>query len=246
MTADWIVPDWPAPARVRALSTTRNGGCSQGPYRSLNLGAHCGDEPEAVARNRALLRAAVPDEPLWLRQVHSAGVLVHAGRPAAIPGEPPEADARVARAPGLVCVVLAADCLPVLLCDQAGTEVAAAHAGWRGLAAGVLERTVRAMRTPPANLIVWLGPSIGAAAYEVGADVRQAFAVHETEGAAAFQPRGSRWLLDLPAMARHCLARAGVSRVFGGHWCTHAEPGRFFSHRRDRVCGRMASLVWLD
>lgn len=246
MMADWIVPEWPAPARVRALSTTRNGGFSAGPYRSLNLGAHCGDAPGAVARNRALLRTVLPAEPLWLRQVHGSGVLVQDGPSAADPDHPPEADARVARAPGLVCAVLAADCLPVLLCDESGTEVAAAHAGWRGLAAGVLESTVRAMRTPPADLLAWLGPAIGAAAYEVGADVRQAFAVHETEGAGAFRPCGSRWLLDLPAMARHCLARVGVTRVFGEPWCTHADPARFFSHRRDGICGRMASLIWLD
>jgi hypothetical protein len=245
MTAGWIEPDWPAPRRVRALSTTRSGGCSRGPYRSFNLGAHCGDEAAAVERNRAVLRAVLPGEPCWLRQVHGVDVLVHAGDP---PGgaAPPEADAQISRRAGLVCAVLAADCLPVLLCDRRGTEVAAAHAGWRGLAAGVLEQTVRAMAAPPDSLLAWLGPAIGPAAYEVGDDVRAAFAQHEAEGARAFRPHRSRWLFDLYAMARHCLARAGVAAVWGGNCCTHTDAGRFFSHRRDGVCGRMATLIWLE
>jgi hypothetical protein len=245
MTAGWIEPDWPAPRRVRAVSTTRSGGCSRGPYRSFNLGAHCGDAAAAVERNRAVLRAVLPAEPCWLRQVHGTGVLVHGGDS---PGgaAPPEADAQISRRAGLVCAILTADCLPVLLCDRRGTEVAAAHAGWRGLAAGVLERTVQAMTAPPGSLLAWLGPAIGPAAYEVGDDVRAAFAPHQAEGARAFRPQGSRWLFNLYAMARHCLARAGVEAVWGGNCCTHTDAGRFFSHRRDGVCGRMATLIWLE
>lgn len=245
MSGDWIVPDWPAPRRVRALSTTRNGGFSRGPYRSLNLGTNSGDDPAAVARNRGVLRSELPAEPVWLRQVHGAGVLVHGAAPVH-DAEPPLADAQVARVSGVVCAVLAADCLPVLFCDRAGTEVAAAHAGWRGLAAGVLERTVGSMRAPPQDILAWLGPAIGGAVYEVGEDVRAAFAVQEQEVAGAFRPRDSRWLFDLAAMARHRLQRAGVTRVSGGGWCTYSDAERFFSHRRDGVCGRMASLIWLE
>lgn len=245
---DWIIPDWPAPERVRALSTTRNGGFSEGPFRSLNLGTRCGDDPEAVARNRGRLRSVLPGEPRWLSQVHGTDVLVHSPGGSTVKGDglpEAEADAQVARDPGVVCAILTADCLPVLLCSESGDEVAAAHAGWRGLAAGVLERTIETMRAEPGSVLAWLGPAIGPQAYEVGDDVHAAFAAHEAEGAGAFRARRSRWLLDLYAMARHCLARAGVHRVWGGDRCTWTEADAFFSYRRDGTCGRMASLVWI-
>lgn len=244
IAANCIVPDWPAPARVRALSTTRQGGCSPAPWDSLNLGLYGGDDPGRVRSNRALLRQLLPSEPWWLRQVH--GVTVVRRAPADVSGEDtaPAADAQVADRAGQVCAVLAADCLPVLLCDRSGTVVAAAHAGWRGLAAGVLERTIAAMAVRPQQLLAWLGPAIGAQVYEVGDEVRRAFADGGT-AAGAFRPYGRRWLLDLYAMARYRLALAGVTAVWGGDCCTFCDAHRFFSHRRDAVTGRMASLIWL-
>lgn len=242
-----ITPDWPAPARVRAVATTRAGGASTGPWAGLNLGDHVGDDPGAVAENRRRLVAelATGREPLWLRQVHGIAVADAATAPPV-----PVADAMVATTPGAICAVLTADCLPVLFCNAAGTAVAAAHAGWRGLAAGVLEATVAALAAagaPPATLLAWIGPAIGPAAYEVGADVRDAFLAADPAAASGFtpNPRG-RWQLDLPAIARQRLAVAGVTRVHGGTLCTASDPARFFSHRRDGQCGRQATLVWLD
>jgi len=238
-----IRPDWPAPARVRAFATTREGGVSLGPYASLNLGDHVGDEPAAVAANRRLLRAHLPAEPLWLRQVHGVTVadagLSHVG--------PPEADAAFARQPGQVCAVLTADCLPVLFCDTAGQVVAAAHAGWRGLLAGVLERTVSAIALPPRELLAWLGPAIGPAAFEVGDEVREAFVAEDALAGAAFRPAPAmgKWWADLPALARQRLRRCGLARVYGGDLCTHVDARRFFSYRRDRVTGRLGSFIWL-
>jgi YfiH family protein len=252
--ADWIVPDWPAPARVRALVTTRNGGMSRAPFDSMNLGTRVGDDARHVAANRARLRALLPAEPHWLRQVHGARV-IEAGHSAA----EEEADACVARAPGEVCVVLAADCLPVLFCDRAGSVVAAAHAGWRGLSHGVLERTVAASGCPGENLLAWLGPAIGPNAFEVGRDVLDAFTAGDAGARACFRstPPGVRddmtgrdaepkWFADLYALARRRLAAAGVRAVFGGGLCTSSDPRRFFSHRRDRRTGRQAALVWLE
>ncbi len=246
---DWIVPDWPAPARVRALMTTRQGGVSRPPYDGFNLAGHVGDDAAAVAENRRILRAHLPAEPLWLGQVHGVAV-VEVGR--AAPGV--EADAAVARSPGRVCAVLTADCLPVLFCDQAGSVVAAAHAGWRGLAAGVLEETVRAMGVEPARILAWLGPAIGPESFEVGEEVRQAFIERHPLTAIAFRPAlpgtldeaPKKWLADLYALARIRLAAAGVERVWGGGACTWTERERFFSYRRDGATGRMAALVWLD
>jgi YfiH family protein len=237
-----IVPDWPAPANVRALQTTRIGGVSCGPWAGFNLGDHVGDDPQAVASNRARLRALLPAEPVWLRQVHGAVAV-----DAALAGKSvPEADAAFARQPGVVCAVLTADCLPVLFCDRSGTAVAAAHAGWRGLLAGVLESAMAALGRPPAELLAWLGPAIGPHAFEVGPEVRAAFVAGDTGAAAAFVPgAGDRWWCDLPLLARRRLAAAGVQAVFGGDACTASEPGRYFSYRRDGVSGRMASLVWL-
>lgn len=243
-----IRPDWPAPARVRAAATTRVGGVSGGPYASLNLAGHVGDDPGAVLENRRRLAEALqlPAPPRWLRQVHGAQVC----RAGAAGAEPPCADAILAERAGEPCAVLTADCLPVLFCDEAGTRVAAAHAGWRGLAAGVLEATIAALAAsgaPPASLMAWIGPAIGAAAYEVGPEVREALLAAHAADAAALQPNArGRWQLDLARLARGRLAAAGVRRVSGGGICTYAEPRRFFSHRRDGPCGRQATLVWLE
>lgn len=238
----WIVPEWPAPARVRAFVTTREGGVSTAPYASLNLGQRVNDDAAAVARNRALVRDCLPAEPAWLLQVHGNRVVE------ALPGtDPVEADAAFARVPGRVCAIQVADCLPVLLTDRAGTVVAAAHAGWRGLASGVVENTVRAMDVAPSSLLAWLGPAIGPAAFEVGADVREAFLRHDPGAAAAFvDHRPGKWLADLFELARRRLREAGVDAIHGGGLCTVSDPARFYSHRRDRVTGRMAALVWLD
>ncbi|MDR2240459.1 MAG: peptidoglycan editing factor PgeF [Zoogloeaceae bacterium] len=240
--ADWIVPDWPAPARVRALVTTRAGGVSAAPYATMNLGAHVGDDPAAVAENRRRLRACLPSEPLWLTQVHGCRV-AHVEE-----AETAEtADAVCTRQRGKVCAVLTADCLPVLLCDEAGVVVCAAHAGWRGLAGGVIEAALRAMATPPAQLMAWLGPAIGPRAFEVGDDVRNAFLAHAPDAAtaAAFTPAADgKWRADLYRLATLRLNAAGVERVFGGGFCTW-EESRFYSFRRDKTTGRMASLIWM-
>jgi hypothetical protein len=239
---DWIVPAWPAHARVRALVTTRTGGVSTGPYASLNLGTAVGDAPAAVAINRARLREHLPSAPRWLKQVHGAGV-VQAGSVA----DPVEADASVTDASNVVCAIQMADCLPVLITARDASAVGAAHAGWRGLASGVIERTVDAMRIDPRALIAWLGPAIGPDAFEVGDDVRSAFIADDAAALDAFRPlREGKWLADLFTLARMRLARAGIHEVHGGGLCTFSDPSRFFSHRRDRVTGRMAALVWLE
>jgi YfiH family protein len=240
---DWLQPDWPAPGRVRALCTTRSGGVSPGPWASLNLGAHCGDEPANVRRNRSLLNRHLPARPLWLRQVHGVAVVRHEGGAP----EPPEADAAVAFEGGRVCAVLTADCLPVFLCDCTGSRVAVVHAGWRGLATGVLGAAVGALGGAPRDLLAWLGPAIGPGAYEVGNDVVTGFAAQPgPDHSAAFAPSGDRWLLDLYEAARLQLAHAGVRSVYGGGLCTYSDPQRFYSYRRDGVTGRMASLIWLE
>lgn len=241
---DSLTPGWPAPANVHALSTTRNGGVSAQPYASLNLGDHVGDDPQAVAQNRAILRRHLPAEPLWLKQVHTTSVAnANADTATGIP----EADASVARSPNKVCAVLTADCLPVLLCDRQGTVVAAAHAGWRGLAGGVLEATVTAMHVDPADLLAWLGPAIGPDAFEVGDDVRAIFLADDPAAANAFTPHGNgKWLADIYRLARIRLARCGVGQISGGEHCTFREENRFFSYRRDQTTGRMASLIWLS
>ncbi|HLF29477.1 MAG TPA: peptidoglycan editing factor PgeF [Xanthomonadales bacterium] len=257
MRPNWIVPNWPAPANVRAVSTTRAGGFSPGPWRSLNLGLNCGDDPALVRRNRAVLRRYLPAEPCWLRQEHGVAVYRHPGSNGTETGSPagwgpaaptaaPLADAQVASQPGQVCVVLTADCLPVLLCNRNGQRVAAAHAGWRGLAAGVLEQTVAAMGEAPDQLLAWLGPAIGPHSYAVGDEVREAFMCQDEAAHAAFIRQGGGWLLDLYAVARQRLSRLGVTAISGGDCCTFADPERFYSFRRDGTTGRMASLVWLD
>jgi len=246
-----IIPDWPAPANVRALQTTRDGGVSVGAYATLNLGDHVGDDPVAVARNRALLRASLPSDPVWLKQVHG-NIVADADRTVGVP----DADAAVARKSGVICAVMTADCLPLLLCDEAGTVVAAAHAGWRGLAGGVVEATVKAMNVAPERLLVWLGPAIGPSAFEVGDEVRLAFMAHDPQAAKAFVPSPSlrtqdsalgtkKWLADIYLLARQRLTMLGVKQVYGGGLCTYTDAERFYSYRRDQAAGRMASLIWL-
>ena len=247
-----ITPNWiGAPANVGAFTTLRSGGISQSPYddglsgqNGLNLAGHVGDNPEHVEHNRTLLRTQIPSEPAWLAQVHGTHVV-----DAATVDNQPEADASFTTARNTVCAVLTADCLPVLFCDTAGTVVAAAHAGWRGLAGGVLEQTVQRMRDAGAKeIIAWLGSAIGPQQFEVGEDVREAFADKNANAASAFQPRmghNGKYLADLYALAKLALANAGVTRVFGGNHCTVTERERFYSYRRAGVTGRMVSVIWL-
>lgn len=240
--ADWIIPEWPVHRRVRSLITTRRDGASQGAYAGFNLGERVGDHAQAVASNRRFLRRLLPDEPIWIRQVH--GTRVVEAEPWSL-GE--EADAAVTRTPGRVCAVLTADCLPVLLADAQGTVVAIAHAGWRGLAAGVIESVVRAMGVAPASLVAYLGPAIGAEAYEVGRDVFDAFVGADSDAVAAFASRGAgKFLANLNLLTRQRLGRLGVACIHGGTLCTYSDAGRFYSYRRDGVTGRMASLVWME
>jgi hypothetical protein len=242
----WIVPDWPAPARVRVLSTLRTGGSSAGVYASFNLAQHVGDDPAAVAANRALLREAggLPSEPLWLNQVHGTGVATHSGDNVT----PPTADASVAFERGRVCVVLTADCLPVVFADSAGSRVGVSHAGWRGMAGGVLEATIAALGVPARELRAWLGPAIGQDAFEVGAEVRAAFLQRSLAHAAAFVAGAApgKYQADLYALARTTLGEAGITEIYGGGWCTSRQREQFFSFRRDSQTGRMATLAWLD
>ena len=251
-----ITPDWPAPARVRAASTERRGGASEGPYTSCNLATHVGDEASAVAANRRALAAALglATEPCWLEQIHGSTVLdLGQERGYTSSSErrrgvsPPTADGAVTSRPRQPCAVMTADCLPVLFCDTSGTRVGVAHAGWRGLAAGVLPAAVARMGIEPRAMLVWLGPAIGQAAYEVGEEVRQAL-MHSVPGAeTCFEPNAAgRWQADLCGLARLSLQGAGVNGIYGGGVCTYTESERFFSHRREAPCGRMATLIWLD
>ncbi|KQP35660.1 peptidoglycan editing factor PgeF [Pseudorhodoferax sp. Leaf274] len=244
---DLLVPDWPAPARVRALHSLRAGGVSAPPYDSLNLGDHVGDDAAAVQRNRALLSARLGAAPVFMQQVHGTAVeslpCAHAV---------PVADACMSLQPGVACTIMVADCLPVLFCDTEGRAVAAAHAGWRGLAAGVLENTMAALdrAVPQAQWLAWLGPCIGPSAFEVGEEVRAAFVGQAAAAAGCFRPHApGKWLADLPALARLRLAASGLQGIHGNdssaRWCTVGAPSRFFSHRRDRVSGRMAACIWL-
>ena len=242
---DWIVPDWAAPARVGALVTTRAGGVSVGPMATMDLGTH-DDVAGAPAENRRRLRAFLPAEPRWLAQVHGSAVAVLVADPSA---SPPVADAAVTRQPGIVCAVRTADCLPVMFADRHGTAVGIAHAGWRGLAQGVLENTVAALAglgVDPQDVLVWLGPAIGPAAFEVGTDVFDAFVAPNAEDRSSFERgREGRWHADLCALAHRRLVAAGVGAVGGGGFCTRTDDTRFFSWRRERNCGRMAAVVWL-
>ena len=225
------------------MVTTRVGGVSHAPYDSFNLAIHVGDDPAAVRENRARLRTALvlPAEPLWLKQVHGVAVV-----DAARAGIEPEADGAFAAQPGTVCAVLTADCLPVLLCNRAGTKVAALHAGWRGLAGGVIEAGVQALGVPGNELLAWLGPAIGPEAFEVGPEVRTAFIQQDAQAAQAFRTaRDGKYLADIYLLARQRLQRLGVAAVYGGGFCTVTDGARFFSYRRDGATGRMASLIWL-
>ena len=264
--SEWIVPDWPVPPNVRAFVTTRAGGVSAAPYDGFNLGTRCGDEAAAVRANRAQLRASLPAEPVWLRQVHGARArdaaragasdVVHQVEPDVVPevdpdadlDADPEADASYTRAVGVVCAVLVADCMPVLLTNQTGTAVAVAHAGWRGMSSGVIEAAIEGMAVVPRDVVAWLGPAIGPAQFEVGDDVLHAFSQHDPGAAAAFKPYSGhpgKWLCDLYALARRRLAALGVNAVYGGSYCTVNEL-RFYSFRRDRQTGRMGAFIWLE
>ena len=273
MTAAFLPADWPTPPGVRALTTLRHGlGGSRSPFDAFNLGARCGDDADAVAENRRQLEAALalPSSPHWLKQVHGVEVVRFAAHPPAqaggrwegggsIEGQPhpnpppqagqgdePEADAAVTATAGTVLAILTADCLPVVLAAKDGSEVAAAHAGWRGLSAGVLEATVAAMRTSPDQLVAWLGPAAGPQAYEVGQEVHAAFTSRDGRARMAFLPtRPGHWRVDLYTLARQRLLDAGVTDVHGGGLCTISDPARFFSHRRDGRSGRIATLAWI-
>ena len=237
-----LLPDWPAPAGVRALQTTRQGGVSSAPFASLNLGDHVGDAELSVVRNRMLLNALFPSEPVWLAQVHGIAV-ADADSACCVP----QADACIARHAGAVCVVMTADCLPVLLCDKPGTVVAAVHAGWRGLAADVIEETVAAMRVPPDTLMAWLGPAISQPAFEVGDEVREIFVKADPLVASAFTSGvQGKWLADIYALARLKLNALGISQIYGGNHCTYYESAQFFSYRRDGVTGRQGTFIWLE
>ena len=238
-----LIPEWPAPLNVLAVSTTRHGGVSMPPYDSFNLAEHVGDDPRSVAENRRCLTAlaGLPREPAWLEQVHGIEVVA-----ADLVTQPIAADAAFTRKAAYPCVVMTADCLPVLFCDRAGTVVAVAHAGWRGLAGGVLAATVAKLETMPAQLLAWLGPAIGPQSFVVGPEVRAAFVALRADHAEAFQPTATgRWLADLYHLARQQLHHLGIEAVYGGVHCTMNEPERFFSYRREHCTGRMASLIWL-
>ena len=239
--SDWLIPDWPAPARVKACVTTRAGGVSVAPFDSLNLGDHVDDDPEAVTENRRRLTDQFAIRPAWLQQVHGIAVVE------ADPTRVATADASWTATPGIACTAMTADCLPVLFCNRAGTRVAAAHAGWRGLANGVLEATLDSLATPADEILAWLGPAIGPQAFEVGPEVREAFIAHLPQAVQAFVPshNAGKFLADIYALARLRLAARGVSAVYGGGLCTVTDP-RFFSYRRSPRTGRFASLVWFE
>ena len=246
---NFLRPDWPAPSQVRAASTTRQGGVSLSPFDSFNLAGHVGDEPAAVAANRQQLHKALslPTEPYWLSQIHGITVVNLDDDPGGLP----EADASITSSANTICAVLTADCLPVLFCDQAGTQVAAAHAGWRGLAAGVLEATVAGFTAPSDQIMAWMGPAIGPQAFEVGDEVRQAFCDVDSAAAEAFvavpsEANGKKWLADVYRLARQRLAAVGVTNSYGSGHCTYTEAKDFYSFRRDGKTGRMASLVWIE
>lgn len=251
LPSDWIRPQWPAPANVRSLCTTRTGGSSKSPFDTFNLGLHVGDSDADVHLNRALLKSTLGAHPVFMQQVHGNSVLqINAQTPDGL-----QADGSFTNDAGVVCTMMVADCLPILLCDHQGTQVAAVHAGWRGLAGahgyGVLESARGVFECKPENLLVWLGPCIGPTAFEVGEDVRIAFVADFPHSASAFKALGQgKWLADLCALARHRLRALGITQIYGNDssqaWCTVSQPSRFFSYRRDRVCGRFAACIWLN
>ena len=240
---EWIVPNWAAPSRVRAFATTRAGGVSEGEYGTMNVGLSSGDDPAKVARNRERLRAALPGDPPYLRQLHGIDVanldVAHDGQRTA--------DAARTTTPGIVAGVLTADCMPLLLVDRAGMHVAAVHAGWRGMAAGIIERTVESMGVEADKLLAWMGPTIGPDAFEVGPEVREAFIAADSRASEAFVAgKPGKYMADLYRLARRRLERAGVREVSGGGFCTFHEPQRFFSYRRVQKSGRMGTFIWIE
>lgn len=236
----WLLPDWPAPANICAGTTLRHGGISPPPYDSLNLGDHVDDNPGAVAKNRQ--RLGLPTEPVWLKQTHSTRI-VDAARCA--PGQI-EADGSYTTQPRIICAVLSADCLPILICDKKGTQVAAVHAGWRGLAAGIIETAVEKFSDNYSELLVWLGPAIGPDHYEVGHEVREIFMRHDSAAKTAFIAQQGKWRMDIYTLARQRLNALGLTGIYGGNHCTYREQEHFYSYRRDGVTGRMASLIWQE
>ncbi|WP_020168162.1 MULTISPECIES: peptidoglycan editing factor PgeF [Methylotenera] len=247
--SDFIIPDWPAPANVHTLQTTRHGGISLAPYNNLNLGSHVQDDPLHVAHNRQLLSQFVPSEPVWMNQTHGINVVDAANTDCV-----PASDASFTTRHNTVCVVMTADCLPILLCDKAGTAVSSVHAGWRSLCDGVIEETVRKIPVDSNQLMAWLGPAIGPQAFEVGSEVRAQFIAKDAQAEFAFKPlinneNGEKWLADIYKLANQRLNRAGVNQVYGGGqqeaYCTFTDEQRFFSFRRDNQTGRMATLIWL-
>jgi polyphenol oxidase len=238
-----LIPDWPAPPNVRAVCSTRLGGVSGGVFASMNLGQHVGDKPEHVSTNRQRFarQAQMPASPVWLAQVHGTQVQrLTAGSP-----DDQQADAGVSCDTGVVCTVMTADCLPLLLCDTDGTQVAAVHAGWRGLCEGVIENTITQFATP-AKVMAYLGPAISQSAFEVGSEVRSAFMTHASEAEQAFYAgTNGKWQADLYQLARQRLAACGVVQIYGGSYCTYRQAELFFSYRRDGQTGRMASSIWL-
>lgn len=240
-----IQPQWPQPPTVRSCATTRQGGISLPPFDTLNLGSHVGDDPQSVTTNRLRLidLAALPTAPYWLEQVHGTHVV---RLTPTTPYSPTlVADAAYTNHQGVVCAAMTADCLPVLFSSLAGDEVAAAHAGWRGLHAGVLEKTVAEFSAKPSDIIAWLGPAIGPQQFEVGGEVRDAFVSVDSLASAAFRPKGKKFLADIYHLARLRLNSCGVTRIYGGEYCTVTDSTKFYSYRRDVNTGRMASLIWL-
>ncbi|MCX7185868.1 MAG: peptidoglycan editing factor PgeF [Methylophilales bacterium] len=242
---DFILPNWPAPANVKALQTTRVGGVSVGLYTSLNLGAHVGDNHVFVEHNRQLLAPYLPSSPVWINQVHGIKV-INASSSRGLQ----DADASYSTLANVVCATMTADCLPVLLCDTKGTVVAAVHAGWRGLCDGVIEAAVHEMAVPASEVLAWLGPAIGPQSFEVGDDVRTQFIAVDPRASHAFKSHADKWLCDLYLLAKQRLQSVGVSQIYGAtintEFCTYSEGERFYSFRRDNVTGRMASLIWLE
>lgn len=236
-----IKADWPAPDNIHAVTTTRDGGVSMAPYAGLNLGAHVGDDINAVSDNRKQLRhqLALPNEPVWLSQTHSTDV-------ADLDNLTPNlhADASTTSQTNIICAVLTADCLPILICDKQGQEVAAIHAGWRGLAAGIVDETLARLKSPAHECLAWMGPAIGASSFEVGHDVIDAYLAQSAEHRSAFRPAGEKFLADIYQLAKTNLQMAGLNAIYGGQHCTYQQSEQFFSYRRDGVTGRMASLIW--
>ena len=240
----FIVPDWPAPANIKAVSTTRLGGVSQQPYLGLNLGLHVGDNKEHVQRNREQLQQELRlvEPPAWLNQIHSTEVIDLNASLTVVP----DADGSYTQTSGIACTVMTADCLPVLLCDTGGNQVAAVHAGWRGAADGIIEAALDKFTVPSDQILAWLGPAIGPDAFEVGSEVRELFLAEQPQAELAFKPHGDKWLADLYLLARQRLQRYGVKKIYGGEFCTFSNPDCFYSYRRDGVTGRQASLTWIE